>query len=309
MNQTIKCIFCLNNAEPSEEHVIPDSVGGRLTICEVCKECNSSLSKNIDGPFSNFWYIRLVRYALQIGGKRGKIPFPFDGVGSEKGGAKVVVSRDLHPYILSDVTSTPDEQGNTNLRVTLDARDQNRASDVLQNRLRKALAEHNPTWTREKVDEEIEGIIAQVQEIAPSSSRQPIQQQKVMNLPDWAFEALKIAYEAWFRHFGYEWIETSTTAAMIRSAIMNRDITQRIHGGFGNLPLSALLPRDSHAIILLNGACHVSLFGLGYNVICEETDSRFMLEQDRSRIIYQEAAERPVQEMSLLEYVGSRMKL
>jgi hypothetical protein len=35
---------------PSVEHVIPDALGGRLTIACVCKPCNSRLGREVDGP-------------------------------------------------------------------------------------------------------------------------------------------------------------------------------------------------------------------------------------------------------------------
>ena len=40
----ITCIFCLRKQPPSDEHVVPKSLGGNLIIRCVCGECNTSLS-------------------------------------------------------------------------------------------------------------------------------------------------------------------------------------------------------------------------------------------------------------------------
>ena len=46
-----KCIICKKIKEDGEfnkEHIIPESIGGSLTIENVCKECNSKLGEEID---------------------------------------------------------------------------------------------------------------------------------------------------------------------------------------------------------------------------------------------------------------------
>src|ERR1051326_7688898 len=43
------CIFCRSPLdEPNEEHVIPKSFGGTVTISSVCRKCNSSLGRDVD---------------------------------------------------------------------------------------------------------------------------------------------------------------------------------------------------------------------------------------------------------------------
>ena len=54
------CIICRENKDNlSDEHVIPDAIGGYYHIYTVCKECNSKLGQNIDSklvkhPFTSF---------------------------------------------------------------------------------------------------------------------------------------------------------------------------------------------------------------------------------------------------------------
>lgn len=44
----ITCIFCLEDKEGSDEHVIPGSLGGVLLINYVCVGCNSKLGSEVD---------------------------------------------------------------------------------------------------------------------------------------------------------------------------------------------------------------------------------------------------------------------
>jgi hypothetical protein len=47
----MKCIICEQDKDVSQfsvEHVIPEAIGGVLTIDNVCKECNSHLGTEVD---------------------------------------------------------------------------------------------------------------------------------------------------------------------------------------------------------------------------------------------------------------------
>ena len=51
-----RCIICKkikNSNDFNKEHIIPESIGGSLTIDNVCKDCNSKLGKEIDSKITN----------------------------------------------------------------------------------------------------------------------------------------------------------------------------------------------------------------------------------------------------------------
>ena len=78
----MKCIICRKEIGQdilSDEHVIPDSIGGYYHIYNVCKECNSYLGSEIDSKLVNHYLALFMRYSEGIKGKTGKIPNPFDG--------------------------------------------------------------------------------------------------------------------------------------------------------------------------------------------------------------------------------------
>ena len=49
MRQKGYCIIChQDNQELSDEHVIPEAIGGYYHIYNVCKDCNSKLGDHVD---------------------------------------------------------------------------------------------------------------------------------------------------------------------------------------------------------------------------------------------------------------------
>ena len=72
-----KCIICReikNKNFFSEEHIIPDSLGGTIKISEVCKKCNEEMGKKLDYHLTDFISNRVYRKKYKISGKTGKIP-------------------------------------------------------------------------------------------------------------------------------------------------------------------------------------------------------------------------------------------
>lgn len=43
-----RCILCLKSSDLSKEHIIPEAIGGRLTIKFLCTVCNSFLGRNVE---------------------------------------------------------------------------------------------------------------------------------------------------------------------------------------------------------------------------------------------------------------------
>ena len=76
------CIICRNdNQDLSDEHVIPEAIGGYYHIYCVCKDCNSKLGKNVDKLLMDHWFIKAARYEKGLKGYSGKIPNPLIGEG------------------------------------------------------------------------------------------------------------------------------------------------------------------------------------------------------------------------------------
>ena len=72
------CIICKLEKELTDEHIVPEFMGGGLVVRNVCGECNSKMGKGFEGRLSNNFIYKGARFFNDIKGKSG-IPFPFDG--------------------------------------------------------------------------------------------------------------------------------------------------------------------------------------------------------------------------------------
>ena len=286
----MKCIFCFEEKQPSDEQVIPESIGGRLRIKEVCRECNSNLSRLVDGPFASCSLIQLARYNHSLGGKRDIVPFPFGGVGTIDTGQRVSLDEKFTPHVKRDFQITKLPDGSLQVHFVTDASDKDKLEQMLGAPLRKALAAAFPSWSPEKLEEEIAKIIAHARAQAPMSEHKPIKKHWSVGLDDLLFEFLKIAYEMWFRRFGYPWVEQSETAKLLRTAILARDPSLPIRGQLfcPDVPLPVSDPSKNHLVLQMDRLCLIRLFNITCGVGCEEADARFILSQEDSRITIQD---------------------
>lgn len=76
------CIICLTPLSDGGtiEHVMPDSIGGTLTLPDVCSSCNSLLGTRVDSALVNNFFVATERARLRLPGKAGEVPNPFEDV-------------------------------------------------------------------------------------------------------------------------------------------------------------------------------------------------------------------------------------
>ena len=132
------CIICRKeNKTLSDEHVIPDSIGGYYHIYTVCKECNSKLGDNVDIKLLNHTLIELHRFSRRMKGKKGNIPNPFNVKSVTDTGQRVRVEDKngiLTPYLLPDIKSNAE---GTHIQITLDKRDEKEIEKIISKKLKK----------------------------------------------------------------------------------------------------------------------------------------------------------------------------
>ena len=95
---------------------------------------------------------------------------------------------------------------------------------------------------------------------------------------------LKIAYEMAFFLFGYDYIEHSDTAKKIRDSIMGLMKEPLVRG---QIPCESddmeklFTEPDKHFIFITGKGMYIRLFNISGFVNYEETNSKFMLEQEK----------------------------
>jgi hypothetical protein len=282
----IKCIFCLTEQESSDEHVVPESIGGALVVREVCKPCNNNLNTAIDDPFSQSAFVQMGRFAHQVGGKRGNLPNPFARPGETVDKRKMKLSKELEPYLIRHVEETV-RGDQIELRIEIDAKDEERLDAMIRAPLSSALSRTMIGASAEQIAREVEGAIEQAKQRAVRRSERPeIKYRFCVAYDDLRFEYLKIAYEMAFKLFGYDWIDKCKTASAIRAAILQRDQKAQVHG---SIPCEDFLKNisddaDTHYLLMLHNMCYIKLFGLAGAVSFADGDSRFLIPEDKGKL-------------------------
>ena len=81
------CIICKKNKNENQfnkEHILPESIGGSLTIDNVCKSCNTKLGNEIDSKIINDFLIKGEIVGNKIKNKKNKEKILFETLISNK---------------------------------------------------------------------------------------------------------------------------------------------------------------------------------------------------------------------------------
>lgn len=184
------CIICREETNSfSDEHVIPDALGGYYHIYTVCKDCNSDLGSSVDSKLVNHQFAHFQRYLLGLRGKSGKLPNPFSGTHqfAEDEGKKVQLRLDEDgkpvPYTITNVSyeESKAEGGGTRVSICIDASDERKLNGILQKISKKLQI---------PIDQ-FKGLDRSVQTIERPSIKCSIS----IDLAEFKIGLLKIAYE------------------------------------------------------------------------------------------------------------------
>lgn len=179
------CIIChQDNVTLSDEHIIPDSMGGYIHCYNVCKDCNSKLGELVDKHLMNHFFIQGARHNHQLKGKKDAIPNPLLGDAVLKTGEKVRVEEVngvITPHLLP--TAPVISEDNRSFHVILDKRDEKLIPSIAQKMYKKMGLK--PGEFKIVSEREEHQLIQPV-----------IEKQSIIDLKKYKIGILKIAYES-----------------------------------------------------------------------------------------------------------------
>jgi hypothetical protein len=277
-----KCIICRkekNKEELSDEHVIPDSLNGFYHIFSVCKTCNSYLGREVDSKLVNHYFTSFMRYDLNIKGKKGKLPNPFDGThileNDEETKVKMILDKEgiPRPYLLPKIKKITN--GNKlEIKLSIDSDDKDKINDIMEKILK-----------REKIDKNNCQIITN-KDLIFEEFLPVIKMTKELDIKNFKIGLLKIAYE-----FAVDSIDAyleDTQAKKISEFLLNIDFkkidTFFIGNGFEKeitQPLEGLFDfeKKRHLLVLMNVqglglVCFISLYKL-FSIVVKLSENIF----------------------------------
>lgn len=281
-----QCIICMNSAELTVEHVIPESVGGALTIDTVCRDCNSRLAREIDEPFSKSDYVSLYRYVVGIPGKRGDIPNPFSRGGTLPDGTKVVLDQHLVPQVVPSSTRKALPDVGTKIEMNYDAKKQSEGEAAARKAVERVLRGYHSDWQETQIREECERLLQQT--LATSvkqSSQNPIGFHFCFDLAVFEREFLKVAYETASYHFGYPYVNNSKLAAALRSNLFKQTPCGRVEFYAQDNYHDVVSAANWNYVILCEQMAYIRIAGVCGGILFEEYGGTFSVPAEHSVVV------------------------
>ncbi len=283
---TGKCVVCLNNEELSEEHIIPESVGGLLTINDVCRKCNQRFAKNIDEPFSKSDFISLYRMSANIPGKRGVVPNVFTRGGTLPDGREVHLNDKLEPRLIPSLSRTELPTGGVKIAAQLDASNMDDVRDILRKAIFRSIRSIEPELSVDdaniKTNKYVETVLASGK---TSKTQEEIKYELILELDVLALEYTKVAYEMAVWKFGNDYVDNSKTAQSLRSHLLALTVPSSVRVVMDEPFPGVANHKNSHYVILCEGRAWIRIAGIWGVVDFEEHDQRFLIPTKQSVVV------------------------
>lgn len=308
MNQSITCIFCEKESQATVEHVVPEFLGGSLIIKEVCKECNSKMGSDFEGPISRSVIFRLPRHLYKIQGKSSSTVNAFPNIGSTEDGTKVKVDSQSKPYMTTKVKEKKIEGGGIEVNLMVDASDKEKIPKIIEAKIRRTAKNEWPDMSAEEVDALVKNALESLPTKYEVRKDQPtIKYSESIDLNHLTLLMMKIAYEISFHHHGVK-VLSDRSNTKLRQAIYARDIKADISGRLFPDPdpfLYVTAPENCYCLVLCKNICYLRLFNISAIIQVYDEESEFSLNEEGWVVYWFNFVEKKWGKENFVSYISS----
>ncbi|MFV5659519.1 HNH endonuclease [Acinetobacter pittii] len=291
-NDFKKCIICLippneNDKDTllTDEHIVPEFIGGKIVVKNVCKKCNSKLGHSLEGPLSNNQYFKLYAYINKIKGKKNKLVNPLAGTYSYND-MNFRYQDDFTLYHLPVINTQPTEDGGYKVGVTIDTKDLNTIEKDIFKALNRRLNSRGLNLKEEKLRDDIKKILNSSKDNIQVVEQPEIQVTFSLDYDHIGLLAIKIIYEliAWLA--GEDFI-SSNQFELMRYSLKNLKLHSKLkyknynfYEIFKNLAvqnpykkiedytyIEEIFGINKTIVIFMSGSCSIRLLNIWYNFI------------------------------------------
>ena len=204
-NDFTKCIICLsphdetdNDKILTDEHIVPEFIGGKIVVKNVCKECNSTLGHSLEGPLSKNIYFRMYGYNNGIKGKKNKLTNPLSGLYTYQG-VRFRFEDDFTLYQLPVIDPQLTADGGFKLGVSIDKKDLKTIESEIFKAVSRKIKKSGRILKEDKLREDIKKVIETSKDNVQVLNQPEINVSFSLDYDQIALLALKIIYElvAW----------------------------------------------------------------------------------------------------------------
>ncbi len=203
-----KCIICLKEPNPNEdnskltvEHIVPEFIGGKLTLKNVCKSCNSRLGEKIEGPLSKNFFFKAYAYFNGIKGKKDKLTNPLSGTYEHPEGT-LRFNDDFSIHLIPNYQIHAKDDGGFTFSVKADIKDINNIEREVSKSISRLAKKKGKSINKKKLDEQLKKICIPSIENIKLIEQPEITVRFSIDYDMIALLAIKIAYEFIAYYFG-----------------------------------------------------------------------------------------------------------
>lgn len=158
----MKCIICRKEAVGTDEHIIPDTLGGIIHCNNVCKQCNSLLGEKIDVNLVNSILVRFDRESYNLTGKKKKSYCWTDNINFKTDdGQNVKIGKDNNGKKFVKYQLKKIENKN---KISFIGDDEEETSNALMKTLNRKEIKFSDTEIIKSIEEKSRNITAEIQE-------------------------------------------------------------------------------------------------------------------------------------------------
>ncbi|WP_157798229.1 HNH endonuclease [Aeromonas cavernicola] len=279
----MNCIICLDknpitaDNPLTDEHIVPEFIGGTLTAKNVCKICNSKFGHGFEGRLSNSFIFKISKQVYNISGKSKKTTSAFSGLYDHPSLGKIRVNDDNRVITLPSIDILEDDDG-LDITLKIDKQDQHKAKSILAKKLQRVYAEKGKNYSDAQCSHAA-GKILENAEKETFVTQPTLSGSFTVNRKDTLLLHLKISYELLVYHFGHNYIYDSV-ASNISESLFEQELKQELSFNFiENKVLEHLLDKDNVWVVISGNICNVMVFGFLSSLKFTETNSSFNTEE------------------------------
>ncbi|WP_444938502.1 HNH endonuclease [Microbulbifer sp. JMSA002] len=279
------CIICLNENPITEEnpltdeHIIPEFMGGSLVKKNVCKKCNSKMGTGFEGALANSLFYKLPRFLHGIKGKKRALESPFTGVYDHEEIGRFRVNENGDLTVIPDIKIEPLDDGFT-VNISIDKSEFGEAKPHLEKKISRYLKSQGREVDKRKISESIDKLLEEVKPKHNEVDGPEIKGQIEIDIHAQIMLYTKIAFELAVYHFGSEYLD-DPVADKLRNMLKTQIPDKTLRGQFpaNKADYKQVFDDESHWVVFLNSACYIQLFGLPAIIMYTQENSQYQQEE------------------------------
>lgn len=260
-NQASLCIICCLAKELTDEHIVPEFLGGGLLFRRVCRDCNSKMGSGFEGRLSNNIAYKSFRFSNNIHGK-STAPFPFEGGHKDTiSGTKFQILKDgslkSHPHC-----EIEEDENGLRIEIKVDAEDRGNIPKIIEKKLIRHFKKTGKNIDQEKLSKLVAEVIASHELKEDKLTNPKIEVSGFFDLNDVDLLHIKVAYELAGFHFGDIYFEDAI-ANELRLCLFNQKIPPQINieTPASMAALENIIDKQRHWVIFWSSFCYVNICG------------------------------------------------